>query len=101
MRNYRNTPLSPEEISIIVKLVDKWDSERQINSITGYSRATIRKYKRIYLERKRIADKLEEAMDKYYANTRVYRIDYYILCFVIFVIFGLAMTGLYFLINLY
>lgn len=102
MRKYRNTPLTSEEIEVIERLVDKWDSERQIESITSHSRNTIRFYKHEYFERKRIAEKLEKAIDKYYwtPDVKIYTISFWFVWLVLFSIIFLSWFWIYFLINL-
>ncbi len=100
MKKDQFVPLDQNEIEIIENLTSKGCTQRQIQKITWHGRWTIRKYQRLYLERKRIAEKLEKAMEKYYGKVTVYEMGFPLVVTIIFSIFILSMLGLYFLVNL-
>ena len=100
MKPSQFSSLTAKQVEIIEQLTAKWSSQRDIAKITGHGRMTIRKYQRIYLERKRLALKLEKALDKYYANTKVYNIHYWFIWLVLLSIIWLSSFWIYFLINL-
>jgi hypothetical protein len=98
MRNNRNIPLSQNEIRVIEELTQKWDSQRQISKITWHARRTIQKYQKDY----RVKQSIKNALDKYYGtpDIKIYTINYWLVCSIIFIVFALALAWIYFLINL-
>ena len=67
MKKDQFVPLSQNEIEIIENL-----------TTSNPKNHTIRKYQRLYLERSRIAEKLEKALDRYYRtpDVKIYNIHY-------------------------